>query len=255
MTKIKRKKSIALLIPVLIFAFIFVLITSETNFYNRFQYAAFPIIILSVYPLAKKFKDELSIPDLNSYDKSVRFGIKIIISLIIFLLFYHQINISKATYSEDGRYNIAKILKEYDENGYTIATTEAGLLPLYSGWRALDTWGLNDQWIAHSGGITIDYLDSYKPEIIMFHAFFSPLTIEMEIANDPYNKMTLLLKKYAEENKYTLAAAFGVSPFSAHYYYIKSNFKGSDEITKKIRQTNYGGAINFAKYTLKHAFQ
>ncbi len=57
-----------------------------------------------------------------------------------------------------------------------MATSEAGLLPLYSQWNAIDTWGLNDEWIAHHGEITADYLDRYKPELIIFHAHFSPLS-------------------------------------------------------------------------------
>ena len=52
---------------------------------------------------------------------------------------------------------------------------EAGQLPLYSEWRVVDTWGLNDPWIAHNGAITDSYLDRQKPHLIMFHASFSPI--------------------------------------------------------------------------------
>ena len=57
-----------------------------------------------------------------------------------------------------------------------MATTEAGLLPLYSTWSAVDAWGLNDAFIASNGGITEEYLDRYRPEVIVFHAYFSPET-------------------------------------------------------------------------------
>ena len=75
-----------------------------------------------------------------------------------------------------GLYDAALVLRDYQRRNYALATTEAGLLPLYSTWRAVDAWGLNDAWIAHHGGITEEYLDRYRPEVIVFHAYFSPET-------------------------------------------------------------------------------
>ena len=75
-----------------------------------------------------------------------------------------------------GLYDAALVLRDYGRRNYALATTEAGLLPLYSTWRAVDAWGLNDAWIAHHGGITEEYLDRYRPEVIVFHAYFSPET-------------------------------------------------------------------------------
>lgn len=129
------------------------------------------------------------------------------------------------------------MLGEYRSKNYTIATTEAGLLPLYSGWRAVDAWGLNDQWIAHNGTITADYLDQYKPQVIMFHAFFS--TLVPPNGKGAWTDMVLTLMNYAESNNYILAANFGDSPYETHYYYVRRDFADSAEIIARIRSTQY----------------
>jgi hypothetical protein len=155
---------------------------------------------------------------------------------------------------------MAKFLAEYRDKGYVIATTEAGLLPYYSGWTAIDTWGLNDQFIAHNGKITVEYLDQYKPHIIMFHDYYSPLVPpKLTDANlaQPWFSMTILLKTYAEENNYVLAAVFGDSPYDTHYYYVRSDFEDSELFVKKISEfRNYFDpntgkrSINYANVTM-----
>ena len=140
-------------------------------------------------------------------------------------------------YEEDGRYDMGKLLAEYRGKGYVIATTEAGLLPYYSGWTAIDTWGLNDQFIAHNGSITVEYLDQYKPHIIMFHDYYSPLVppklTEANLAQRWFG-MTILLKDYAEANGYVLASIFGDSPYDTHYYYVRADFEDSERLIGQI---------------------
>ena len=120
-----------------------------------------------------------------------------------------------------------------------MATTEAGLLPLYSGWTSVDAWGLNDAWIAHHGAITAEYLDRYKPELIIFHAYFSPIIpprlTEKNLAQDWF-RMTIALKDYAESHHYILAAAFGDSPYETHYYYVRPDFSDSDRIVHALER-------------------
>jgi hypothetical protein len=140
-------------------------------------------------------------------------------------------------YENDGRYEMGKLLAEFRGKGYTIATTEAGLLPYYSGWDAIDTWGLNDQFIAHNGGLTVEYLDQYKPEVIMFHDYYSPLVppklTEANLAQKWFS-MTITMKQYAEANGYVLAAVFGDSPYDTHYYYVRTDFEDSERLIEQI---------------------
>jgi hypothetical protein len=156
----------------------------------------------------------------------------------------------------DGRYEVARSLERFAGRHYVLATSEAGLLPLYSRWRAVDTWGLNDPWIAHHGGrITEEYLDRTRPDVIMFHAAFSPLAPPREIA-DPrdraWQEMALTLRRYAEQRGFILAAAWGTTPFESHYYYVRPDLPDRDAIVEGIRGVTYAwnrsgvGAINLA---------
>ena len=258
------RRTIAHLIPILGFAAAFGMISDEMNYGARFQYAIVPIALMSWIPLVGGLKFEA----LNQLSARQR-GVYLVgvVSLALGLVYYSWFqNCNLALYQQscdrpyerDGRLEMAKMLSDYRGKGYVIATTEAGLLPYYSGWDAVDTWGLNDQWIAHNGAVTVEYLDEYKPEIIMFHDYYStlvpPKLTEANLAQRWFS-MTILMKTYAEENGYVLAAIFGDSPYDTHYYYVRADFEDSEELIEKISQmTNYyypttgKRSINYAKY-------
>ena len=144
-----------------------------------------------------------------------------------------------------GLYDAARVLQEYSRYNYALVTTEAGLLPLYSTWRAVDAWGLNDAFIAHHGEVTTEYLDRYRPEVIVFHAYFSPGTpesgprVERRSLGPAWHRMVTTLKEYAEGNGYVLAAVFGRNAYDTHYYYVRSGFARSREIADRIRALDY----------------
>ncbi len=258
------KQAIAYLVPILGFASAFVLISDEMNFGARFQYALVPIALMAWIPLlggvSFSWLSQLSVKERSVYVIAI---IAVASSLVYyssyqncFLTSYQQT--CARPYERDGRYEMGKLLGEYRGKGYTIAVTEAGLLPYYSGWNAIDTWGLNDQFIAHNGKITIEYLDEYKPEIIMFHDYYSPLVPpKLTDANlaQRWFSMTILLKTYAEENGYVLAAVFGDSPYDTHYYYVRPDFEDSKRLIEQIsKMRNYywpltgKRSINYAIY-------
>jgi arabinofuranosyltransferase len=237
------KRAIAYLIPILGFASAFILISDEMNYGARFQYALVPIALMSWTQLLSGFN--FSWPNqLSVKERSVYFIALIALSsgLVYYSWFQNCFLVSnqrscERPYENDGRYDMGKFLAEYRGKGYVIATTEAGLIPYYSGWTAVDTWGLNDQFIAHNGGITREYLDRYKPNIIMFHDYYSPLVppklTEANLAQRWFG-MTILMKTYAEENGYVLAAVFGDSPYDTHYYYVRSDFADSKHMIDQI---------------------
>ena len=277
------KRALAYLIPILGFASVFVLISDEMNYGARFQYALLPIVLMSwsslVYPAGRAGLDALSsryreVPEggdsLQRNQLSVRERSVFYIALIALsasLVYYSWFQNCFLTsfqrtcdrpYERDGRLEMAKMLAEYRGKGYVIATTEAGLLPYYSGWDAIDTWGLNDQFIAHNGGLTVEYLDRYKPQIIMFHDYYSPLVppklTEANLAQRWFG-MTIMMKDYAEANGYILAAIFGDSPYDTHYYYVRTDFEDSQRLVEQIStMKNYyypttgKKSINYAIY-------
>ncbi len=259
------RRTIAFLIPLLVFAASFILVSNETNFGGRFQYALWPLVLISYYPLVRGADTELGIswrwpPHLLGRVAWVLTGL----AAAYGLLRYAGIQSCALTiaqqacgvaYEADGRYDVARALADYNGKGYTMATTEAGLLPLYSGWTAVDAWGLNDAWIAHHGEVTAAYLDMYRPNVIIFHAYFSPLVPprinEKNMAQDWF-RMTITLQAYAETHNYVLAAAFGDSPYETHYYYVSRDFPDSDRVLHVISSMKYAWyasgrkAINYA---------
>ncbi len=237
------KQTLAYLLPILGFASAFILISDEMNYGARFQYAIVPIALMSWTPLVRGL-NFLWLNQLSARERSVYFIALIGLcgSLVYYSWFQNCFLVTdqrscERPYEQDGRYEMGKLLAEYRGKGYVIATTEAGLLPYYSGWTAIDTWGLNDQFIAHNGGITVEYLDKYKPHIIMFHDYYSPLVppklTEANLAQRWFG-MTILLKDYAEANGYVLAAIFGDSPYDTHYYYVRAGFEDSQRLVEQI---------------------
>jgi hypothetical protein len=251
------------LIPILGFAAAFGLISDEMNYGARFQYATVPLALLSWIPLARGF-DFNWLKQSSFRERSVYIAALIGLSagFVYYSWFQNCFLVMNqracgSPYERDGRLEMARMLAEFRGRGYVIATTEAGLLPYYSGWDAIDTWGLNDQRIAHDG-LTMGYLDERKPHIIMFHDYYSPLVPpRLTEANleQRWFGMTILMKTYAEENGYVLAAVFGDSPYDTHYYYVRPDFEDSERLVKRISEfrnyfypTTGKRSINYAIY-------
>jgi len=244
-------------LPLAGFACAFILIAHYTNFWGRFQYVLMPMALVCWYPLLKDIRGDFQFrkwTDMDVRKKSVVSCLVVFVSAAVIL---YGASLGKtATYHRDGLYDMAKLLSDYKGKGFTIATTEAGLLPLYSGWKALDAWGLNDQWIAHHGAITEEYLDRFKPHVIVFHEWFSPLVTPVNTSGKWFD-MVMTLKHYAEKNGYILAAVYGETPYDTHYYYVRSDFPESEEIVKRMRGIDYywfatgNKAINYASFQKK----
>jgi hypothetical protein len=246
-SKTTARRTIACLVPLLAFAAAFVLVSNETNFGGRFQYALWPLILISFYPLVAGLGGETGL----SWPRPAQSMPRAVWTLMALALAYGLVRYGMsqscmltiaqqtcgAAYEADGRYDVAKYLAQFQGKDYVMATTEAGLLPLYSKWRTVDAWGLNDLWIAQHGEVTAEYLEQYKPNLIVFHAYFSPLVpprvIEKNLAQGWF-RTTLTLKTYAESHDYVLAAAFGDSPYEAHYYYVRRDFPDSERILHTI---------------------
>ncbi len=237
----------AMLLPLVGFAAAFMLISNETNFGGRFQYALWPLVLISWYPLVSDLPAEWGLAWRPPAERAAVAATVAAVVLAGYGLIRYSVQQSCSltiaqqscgvAYERDGRYDAARLLAAYQGKGYVMATSEAGLLPLYSNWSAIDAWGLNDEWIAHHGEITEQYLDQYKPDLIVFHAYFSPLLppkLNDKNMGQDWFRMTITLKDYAESHGYTLAAAFGDSPYETHYYYVRPGFADSARIVHDI---------------------
>ena len=197
-----------------------------------------PVVLVSWPPLVAGVFGEWRLPRFGDLDRRSRATLAVLGGIVFLwvLVYNHRMSRLPIRFG-DGNYQVAVMLSDYRSKGYTMAVSEAGLLPFYSGWRAVDTWGLNDPWIAHHGGITDAYLREHHPELIMFHAYFSPIT--QPAVNNEWDAMVMKLKGYAEKNHYILAADFGETPNDTFFYYVRPGFPDSAAIVQRIRETDY----------------
>jgi arabinofuranosyltransferase len=238
--------------PVLLFAVLFVLISDETNYVMRFRYPALPVLLVGLVPVAQALAAGLAAathPWLASFTRIIA-GQKLIgtvgaLALASSLAVWQHRTYRYVAPQRMGLHELGLQLRQYAHRGYTLITTEAGLLPLYTEWRVVDAWGLNDSHIAHAGGIDEAYLERYRPEIITFHAYFSPGVadfgpkVENRSLGRPWYRMVMTLKGYAESRDYELAACFGRNAWDTHYYYVRKGFAHTREIVAAIRATDY----------------
>jgi arabinofuranosyltransferase len=235
-----RRRTIFALIPVVGYTFLWILLSDDMNYMMRFQYAILPVVLLSWPPLLEGSQTILRFFKWQQIDLRTRRLLQVLVGLAtLWVVSYRGEAWASQSPGQDFNYDIAEILSRYKDKGYTLATTEAGLLPLYSKWRTVDMWGLNNPWIAHHGAVTQEYLQERKPEVIEFHASFSPV---VQPAQDPtwpspaaWYSMLMTIKSYAESNGYCLAAVYGTGPRNSYYYYVRSDFPDSARITSEIR--------------------
>jgi hypothetical protein len=232
-----RRQAVFSLMPVVAFAAIWVLLSDETNYMKRFRYPVVPIVLMSWPPLVDGIRSRLSQP-------ARRVAAVVALVAACALLVRHYRAFAPPVRPRAGLQDMGVILRGFGAGRYAMAVTEAGLLPLYSGWRAVDAWGLNDTWIARHGGITEEYLDRYRPEVIMFHAYYSPLEepgprAEISGLGPAWYRMCRTLQAYAERNGYRLAAVFGREPSHTHAYYVRTGFPDADAVFAAIRSFDY----------------
>jgi hypothetical protein len=240
-----RRAAVFGLIPIACFGVLWVLVSDETVEYLRYSYAILPIMVMAWVPVGQALAHEV-VERLGADRAGIRRGLAVaaIATAVVLVVWQHR-RFERPPPGRVGLYDVGTMLGAYRDKGYAMAVTEAGLLPLYSGWRAVDAWGLNDRYIARYGTVTDTYLDRYRPEVIVFHAYFSPGMpesgdkVERRGFGKPWHEMVTALKRYAERRGYRLAAVFGRDPFDTHYYYVRAGFADSEEIAKKIAATPY----------------
>jgi len=137
----------------------------------------------------------------------------------------------QGTLPDDDKELVGRALRPYGSRR-VMATTEAGLLPLYSEWTVLDTWGLNDPWIAHHGGlITEQYLGGWNPDLIAMHR---SLVSSTQPPGPAWDAMLAVLQKYTATHRYKMAAA-AASSTDVMLYYVREGAPDASRIAESIR--------------------
>lgn len=240
---LSRRLLLAATLPVVGFTLLFILISDEMNIYGRFQYVTFPMTVVIAILAYRALKDTFPFPVVSGQPNARLYGVAAALSCAYYILAYSLLVIyghATAPFA-DGRYFVAQALAPLANRGYYMAVTEAGLLPFYSRWKAIDAWGLNDKHIARSGIISEEYLSRYKPTLIIAHIRWTPLT-PVRRANK-WDEMCSVLIDYARKNRYILVAAYTDNPYgdSCHLYYLRRDIPEADKrrIAQAIRQEKY----------------
>jgi hypothetical protein len=235
-----RRDAAASLIPVVGFASVWVLLSDETNYLMRFRYPLLPVVLLSWAPIWSALRDGAAARLGPRGRRALAYSA---VAAGVGLVGYQHARFPPPVAVRSGLHETARALAGFRNRDYTIAVTEAGLLPLYSGWRSVDAWGLNDAWIARHGVITPEYLERKRPDVIMFHAYYSP---EVERGRGEgkglgpgWHRMVVTLHDHAEAHGFELAAVFGRHPYETHYYYVRRGLPGGAALVDVIRGQEY----------------
>ncbi len=241
-----RRLAVFTLLPVAAFVSLWVLISDETNYVMRFRYPILPVVLVGFAGVVAQLTRPRALsPDPGPGLRRSRTSWAAALVVALSLAGFQHARYRHIAPKRMGLYDAALILRDFSRRNYALATTEAGLLPLYSTWRAVDAWGLNDAFIAHHGGVTEEYLDRYRPEVIVFHAYFSPETpqegsrVEERSLGPAWYRMVTTLKGYAERNGYVLAAVFGRNAWDTHYYYVRAGFPDSAALVDRLHSLEY----------------
>ncbi len=242
-----RRQLIVWLITVVPFLSIWMFMSLDNDHFSRFQYVVVPLSLMSLGGIVTIWWKNLQQENPAAATNIQTPAASALVLLFCFTIYYNM-HLYRAPYSNLGAQQLAERLKPYAGKNYTMAVTEAGDLPLYSEWKTIDVIGLNDSYIAHHQGIiTNEYLDRYKPEVILYREI-ADSTKEADDQKKAIGKVLttnkvaltgLTLRDYAVAHGYVLAAKWGATYADYHVYYVRPDFPDSDAIVSAIRDHPY----------------
>lgn len=226
------------------FAAAWLLLSSEMNYLWRFQYAIVPIIAstwwVAAAPACRDLAAAVRVMSLNARRAASAAAVVVILMAVAW-----QYARFRPGFTEGGLRTAGELLRTLGGSERRLVTTEAGLLPLYSEWRTVDAWGLNDPRVVSDHGMTESYLSATDPDVIMFHAYYTPRTQPPAPADD-WDAMVRTLHDFAVCHGYHLAAAFAPEPTQAHYYFVKPAWRDAGRFTDALHAAAYDWATRRA---------
>jgi arabinofuranosyltransferase len=239
------------LITVVPFTAVWMMISLDNNHFSRFQYVMVPLSMLAIGGMAADWWREQEAG--GRVKEDLKFAVGAVLVGLFVCGIYYNMHLYLKPFSNRGAQDLAARLKPYAAKNYTMVVTEAGDLPFYSEWRAIDAFGLNDAYVAHHKNklLTEEYLDTYRPEIILYRVWGEYTGVQgfqaqlgklddtdfhssdFLIAND------MLLDRYARKRGYVLAAIWGAEFCQADVYWVRSDFADRDAILSAIRDHPY----------------
>jgi arabinofuranosyltransferase len=225
-----RRRMLAPLVPLLVFCIAYLPFHQVQNVASRYQTAVLPALALAaVYLLGEATK---GMP--TSYRRWFAIIPTGVLIAAVFNM-YHWTRRQDADVDRSDRETIGKVLRSFADRNYVLVTSEAGYLPYYSGWIAIDAAGLCDDHIAHNG-LTADYLLDLRPTVIMFHGSADVEHMEWGYWGGRWNRIVKTLYAYAKNQHYTLAAAvrMGGRRDDMNWYFVSQACPEHDALVSAI---------------------
>ncbi|MCB9519404.1 MAG: hypothetical protein H6700_06025 [Myxococcales bacterium] len=227
-------------IPIVGFTAVWILVSDEMNFLGRFQYAVVPIAAISAPGVGRAVLSGYGLHRAGVDRRATWVAAAVAAAALVG---YPALAFRPSLPGGlDARTVIGRGLAPLAERGYTVVTTEAGLLPLTSGWRSIDAWGLNDATIAHAGRMSDEYLAAQAPAFLLVHAAGSPVFDDPTVGADlgpEWDAMTDQLVRYCRSNGYTLAAAWGASHTDTFQFWVSPRIAEHDQIVALVREARF----------------
>jgi hypothetical protein len=260
-----RRLALAWACPIAGFVLMWVLLSPETNYLYRFQY---PVLVLTAifWPLlfvrlmdrgAAASGPPSRLPTLVTRHRLLR-AVIVTGAVLMPAISFVSMPRNPAHYV-DPRALIGELLAPYASRGYTLATTEAGLIPFTSKWRALDTWGLNDQEIAHRGYLTTADLDRRAPVVVFVHQPYAPGQPPRsdDDLGQAWTDMTVTLNSWLVDNRYQLVRSVDdderlrrTGNHSTWNIWVAPTTADSRQIAQLLACSTYPGQANVAPVAL-----
>ena len=237
------------LITVVPFTSVWTLIALENNHFSRFQYVMVPLSLFSLGGLVSVWWQEIESARPQEAETLKRPLAAVMALMFVFAIIY-DMHLYLKPFSNIGAQELGLRLQPYAAKNYSMVMTEAGDLPFYSEWRAVDEGGLNDSFVAHNHGLLTEaYIDLYQPEILMYHVWtmhrsVADLKAQAEGIVSPgvTGRLSLndaMMHNYAVKHGYVLAAIWGGTYCDYHVYWVKRDFADSAAIVSAIRDHPY----------------
>lgn len=238
------RRSMFVFLPAALFSLVWVFLSNTNNAQMRFQYIALPVTLMAFpyvvdalrkrYPMAWNF----------GLSPAQRLAFAAISAVVLSGYYWKDLLFYPIGDLGSGAYNIASGLHRWKNQNYTIVVTEAGVIPYFSDWRAIDAFGLNDSVVTHDPqGLTEAYLEQNHPAILMMHLAADEAGIDgfargwkaEPPATHDFSQAPVVMAHYAATHNFELAARWGDSPCNVHIWYVRRGLPQSQAMIDLIR--------------------
>ena len=222
-----------LALPVTGFTAVWLLLSNEMNILNRFQYPVLVLLAMSLpwlWVMTVAAWRPTMAPRLRRWLPA---GLAAAACLNLALVGAFALDKVSAGPAEPDelRGRVGTALKPFRGAGHLLAVTEAGLVPLNSGWRTLDLWGLNDEQIAHNG-LDAKRLVRADPAIVLMHEYPRPDVRTSSL--DGWNDMVDTVRAYmGERGEYERVATWG-EPLDPFVVYVSRQTPARERIRAAV---------------------